>query len=145
MPYFDTSIIVAFYCPEPVSNEAENLLRRAKDLYISPLVEVELASAVSRKVREKTLSITDAARIIAEFKTHVDQGIFHMVSISSIHFACAFNWIASFITPLRAFDAIHCAIASQINETIVTADASLAHSAKILHVNHKLLSRKHYN
>ena len=141
MPYYDTSVIVAFYCPEPLSNEAEKLLRRTKDLYISPLVEVELASAVSRKVREKTLSVADAARIIAAFKTHIDQGIFYMVSISSIHFSCAFNWIASFITPLRTFDAIHCAVASYINETIVTADASLARSARILHVKHKLLSR----
>ena len=141
MPYIDTSVLVAFYCPEPLSNDVERLLQRTKDPYISPLVEVELASAVSRKVREKTLSVTDAARIIAEFKTHIDQGIFHMVSISSIHFACAFNWIASFITPLRTFDAIHCAVASQINETIVTADAGLARSAKILHVKHKLLSR----
>lgn len=141
MPYIDTSIVVAFYCPEALSDEAEHVLRAAKSLFISPLVEVELASAVSRKVREKTLPLTDAARIIAQFKTHIDQGVFQMVSISSIHFACAFNWIASFITPLRTFDAIHCAVASQINEAIVTADATLARSAKILHVKHKLLSR----
>lgn len=141
MPYFDTSVIVAFYCPESLSGDAEHSLRAARSLFISPLVEVELASAVSRKVREKTLAVTDGARIIAEFKTHIDQGIFQMVSISSIHFACAFNWIASFITSLRTFDAIHCAVASQINETLVTADVSLAQSAKILHVKYRLLAR----
>ena len=140
MPYFDTSVVVAFYCPEPLSDKAERALRHAKTLIISPLVEVELASAVSRKVRERSVAVTDAARIIAEFKTHVDQGVFQMVSISSIHFSCAFHWLSSFITPLRTFDAIHCAVASQANETIITADAGLARSAKILHVKHTLLS-----
>jgi uncharacterized protein len=140
MPYFDTNIVVAYYCPERFSNVAEDLLRESNDLIISPLVEVEVASAVSRKVREHSLSATNAARIIAEFRTHIDQNIFQVVPISRIHFACAFNWIASLATPLRTPDAIHCAVASQIGEMIVTADAQLAHSAKVLHIKHRLIS-----
>jgi predicted nucleic acid-binding protein len=41
---------------------------------------------------------------------------------------------------LRTPDAIHLAVAVQLGVEIVTADAQLARSARLLHVKHKLVS-----
>jgi predicted nucleic acid-binding protein len=45
MAYIDTSVLVAYYCPEPLSRAAEKSIRSAASPAISPLVEVELCSA----------------------------------------------------------------------------------------------------
>ena len=56
MNYIDTSVLIAYYCPEPISETAEKLILSSKRPCISSLTEVELASALSRNVREKNLS-----------------------------------------------------------------------------------------
>ena len=50
MIYLDTSILVAYYCPEALSVEAERLVRARVRPSISDLTEVELVSAVVRAV-----------------------------------------------------------------------------------------------
>ena len=51
MPYIDTSILAAYYCPERLSHKAQKALARLDDPAISPLVQLELHSAVAQKVR----------------------------------------------------------------------------------------------
>jgi len=52
MIYLDTSVLVPYYCPEPDSGKAEKIIIEAGLPAISNLTVVELASAVSRKIRE---------------------------------------------------------------------------------------------
>lgn len=47
--YIDTSVLGAYYCPEPLSGAAEAALLELRDPCISPLTEVEFASLVARK------------------------------------------------------------------------------------------------
>ncbi len=50
MIYVDSSVIVAYYCPEALSSHVQSLLRaQMKKPALSFLTEVEFASAVSRK------------------------------------------------------------------------------------------------
>ncbi len=49
--FVDTSALVKFYYPEPDSDRVEALLLRAERLYITNLTVVEMASALSKKVR----------------------------------------------------------------------------------------------
>ena len=42
--YVDTSILAAYYCPEPLSAAAEDALRRIEAPAISVLTEVEFCS-----------------------------------------------------------------------------------------------------
>ena len=53
--YVDTSVLAAYYRPKPLSLAAERALRNLSSPMISDLTLVEFASAISRKVREKTL------------------------------------------------------------------------------------------
>ena len=56
MYYLDTSVLVAYYCPESICERVEKLILSSKRPGTSFLTEVELASALSRNVREKNLS-----------------------------------------------------------------------------------------
>jgi uncharacterized protein len=49
--YLDTSVIAAFYWTEALSDTVEQLLRDETEPRLSQLVEVELFSALSRRVR----------------------------------------------------------------------------------------------
>ncbi len=64
MVYIDTSVLVAYYCPEAMSNQVENILVNTDRPAISQLTEVELASALARKIRERTLAREDGNEIL---------------------------------------------------------------------------------
>ena len=55
MSYFDTSVLVAFYCPEELSTKAEKAILKDSEPTLSILSIVEFASAIFRKSREKTI------------------------------------------------------------------------------------------
>ena len=50
MVYVDTSVLVAYYSPEKLSERAEEFLIGQDRVAISNLTELELFSALSRKV-----------------------------------------------------------------------------------------------
>lgn len=128
--YIDTSVLAAYYCPEPLSEKAEAFLTAHVHPSISGLTEVELCSAVSRKVREKELSRKDAGRVIARFIAHVDKNYFDYLTVEQHHYRLARDWIGLFKTGLKTLDALHLAIASAEGMTLVTADEGLFKSAK---------------
>ena len=140
MPYIDTSVLAAYYCPEPLSDKAEKVLRAGPDIFISDLTEVELASAVSRKVREKEIGASDANKIFNQFQYHVAQQLYHYLPIDSSHFQMAREWISGFTTPLRTLDGLHLALAASNNTALITADQQLAQSAEYFGINVQLLN-----
>lgn len=139
MFYIDTSVLAAYYCPEPLSGRAEAFLRAAREPGISSLVEVELFSALSRKVREGALDGADAKRISAKFLSHLNEGIYRTYSLESHHFALAREWLGLFALPLRTLDALHLSLVSQNDLTIVTSDRALAKVAEQLGVRSHFL------
>jgi predicted nucleic acid-binding protein len=139
MFYVDTSLLVAYYCPEPLSEKAEIFLTSHSPLVISTLTELELFSAVSRKVREKDLNRPSARRILAKFLSHLDGHFFASLPVTTHHLRLARDWIGQFNTSLRSLDALHLAVASLEGLTMVTGDRDLAESAKILSLNVTLI------
>ena len=140
MIYLDTSILVAYYCPESLSEQVEQLLRTQVRPALSELVEVELFSAVARKVREGGLTSVDAKRLMTQFLTHVQDGLYTRLSVEPIHFHRARDWISILETPLRTLDALHLAIADSKNLRLVTADKTLAYAANTFEVDVQLLA-----
>ena len=129
MAYLDTSILVAYYCPEPLSEAAEKVLRKVNQPSISALAEVEFVSALSRKMREKTLDREAAHRILSEFESHLSQSLFKRIPLERDHYTLAYSWLSQFAIPLRTLDALHLAVASKNSLEIITADRRLAQSA----------------
>ena len=93
MDYVDTSVLVAFYCPDPISETAEKLILSSTRPCISSLTEVELASALSRKVREKNLSPDDGNKIFNQFQSHLEQSFYGLTTVEDRHYQTAKTWI----------------------------------------------------
>lgn len=139
MSYIDTSVLVAYYCPEPISAKVEKVILRADPPTVSHLAEVEFVSAVARKVREKLLSREAANRILNEFQSHLNQLLFKRIPIEGDHFRLAFNWLALFEMPLSTLDALHLAAASANNMEMITADRQLSRAARKLGIQFRLI------
>ena len=139
MFYVDTSLLAAYYCPESLSEKAEIFLTTHSPLSISTLTELEMFSAVSRKVRGKELNRAAASRILAKFLSHLEGRFYTCLSVETQHVRLARDWIGQFTTSLKSLDALHLAVASLEGLTVVTADRNLADSAKILAIDVMLI------
>lgn len=139
MIYLDSSVVAPFYWSEELSARVQDFLKHNDGLMISQLVEVELFSAVSRRVRMRELTNDDAWEIASRFQTDLNNGFFTLLNIEPVHYDKARNWIRQFNTPLRTLDALHLAVADSCEIPLITADESLAVSARLLGVEVTLL------
>ena len=130
--YIDTSVLVPYYCPEPLSSVAQQTVRDDPRPSLSDLVEVELFSALARKVRVKELTVADATRIGQQFVDHLQAGFYARVAVQRRHFETARGWLSRFTLPLRALDALHLALADAEGLRLATADRNLWTSARTL-------------
>jgi predicted nucleic acid-binding protein len=137
--YIDTSVLVAYYCPEPLSEKVEAFLTAHIRPVISSLTDLELFSAISRKVLEKGMHRKDAGRVVARFVAHLNNHYYTYLSVEAHHFRLARDWIGMFKINLRSLDALHLALASSQGLAIVTTDQKLSKSAKTLSLNAILL------
>lgn len=140
--YVDTSVLAAYYCPEPLSLVAERTVRSLTSPTISELTLVEFASAISRKVREKTLSRESAGRVIAQFEAHLEDGYYEILSMKARDYRLAKSWLWQLQGTLRTLDALHLAVVEAAGVLIVTADRRLAAEARNLGLPVKLLAMK---
>ena len=139
MAYIDTSVLVAYYCPEPLSEAVQRFLMAQERPSVSFLTEVELFSAVARKIRMKEMDPADGNRIVAKFSSHMDAGFFTVIPVETHHWRLARGWIGLFTTPLRTLDALHLAITSADGMELVTSDKPLFQAAEMLDVKARLL------
>jgi predicted nucleic acid-binding protein len=139
MYYIDTSVLVAYYCPEPLADKAENFLAEIDRPKISALTEIELFSALSRKLRNKEIDSKTTRLIAAKFLSHLEGKYFDFLPVTANHYSLASNWISQFTLPLKSLDAIHLAIASCEDLSIVTSDHQLYQNARKLDIEAILL------
>ena len=125
MGYIDTSVLTAYYCPEPLSEIAEQQIRSVSRPLISWLVDVELHSALAKKVRMEELEASDAHRIQRLFRKHCVGDYFHTEAVLQRDFMQAREWLGSLDIALRTLDALHLAVAHRLGTSIVTSDVRL--------------------
>lgn len=130
--YIDTCLLAAYYCPESLSGEAEKILLSIEEPIISLLTEVELVSALSKKLRKKELLRKNVEQILANYTSHVKEGYYHKVTIKIEHYLHAHALLSSFKYSLHSLDALHLSIAMTENISLITADQNLAKTAKKL-------------
>ena len=107
---------------------------------ISPLVELELHSAVAQKVRPREVTAAAARRVISEFQAHLAEGYWRQVPVGPREYDLARDWIGSFSAPLRTLDALHLAAAFRNDLALLTADKALARSARHFGVTCEVVS-----
>jgi len=128
--YVDTSVLGAYYCPEPLSSAAEAALLRFHEPCISPLTEVEFASLIARKRRMRELGEREAGEVLRLFGQHVADGYYGRLSLGTEHFIRARDLIASMTSALSTLDALHLSVALSVGIPLLTADRTFAHSAR---------------
>jgi hypothetical protein len=139
LTYIDTSVLAAYYCPEPLSARAERTLLEEDERAISWLVEAELASVLARRVRARELRAVDGQRVLALFESHLEQGLYTRLAVEASHFAKAREWLATFTVPLHTLDALHVAVAALHDCPFLTADVPLAKACARIGVTARLI------
>jgi predicted nucleic acid-binding protein len=71
---------------------------------------------------------------LSKYLSHLDGGLFTIIHLESQHWRIARGWIGLFNTSLRTLDALHLAIASAGDLTLVTSDQRLLMAADTLGV-----------
>lgn len=132
--YLDTSVLGSCYFREPFSDEANGILALAHRPAVSPLVEIELASALARKKRLGELEIEQAWEIEDLFRAQLDEGVFTRLPLAREHFEWARQSMWTCRLPLATLDALHAAVAAHDGRALTTADRRLAAAAEDLGV-----------
>ncbi|MEX0776754.1 MAG: type II toxin-antitoxin system VapC family toxin [Phycisphaeraceae bacterium] len=140
MHYLDTSVLVAYYCPERLSEKVQKALGSLGEPTISPLVELEFHSALSLKVRTGVLGLPAANKIAAMFQLHINDARYRLVPVGAREYAIARQWVGGFTSTLRALDALHLAATFANNMTLISADELLIRAAGQFGVKHLLIS-----
>ena len=130
--YVDTSVLAAYYCPEPLSELVEERLTSGSALVLSRLVQAELASAIARKVRTGDMDEEDARSALHLHDVQADGGAFELVSLRDADVRTATRWMRRLDTSLRTLDGLHLAIAEREALVLLTADVRLAAAADTL-------------
>lgn len=139
--YFDTSALAKRYIDEPGGTWVRRIVD-AQRVAVAALVQVELASIITRRTREGTILAPDATRILRQFGT--DYTRFVSVQLTDDILSAAADLIRQ--TPIglppRSLDAIHlaCALSSRAESernglpfaAFVSADTRLLAAARAL-------------
>jgi len=98
--------------PRTAERKGGNFLTAHTKPIISALTEIELFSAVSKKVRKKEMKRKDAGRVVARFLADIENGYYTYLPLEASHYRLARDWIGMFILPIGTLDALHLAISS---------------------------------
>lgn len=125
--YLDTSLIVSLLTMEAASARARDWVadRRGSGFVISWWVETEIASALSKKVRENRIGPIDRDRGMAAFSMFIASSA-AMLPVAREHFSKAKEHCLREATGLRSADALHLAIAAAHDAALCTLDKRLA-------------------
>jgi predicted nucleic acid-binding protein len=137
--YFDTSVVVAYYLPEPLSGRVQEIYENILGPEISELVEVEVVAALSLRLRVGDIRREQAERVAGLFTDHLEEGLYVRRHLHAGHYRLARDFIARFDLPLKSPDALHLAICAAEDLSLFTADRQLARNAEALSVDFELV------
>jgi predicted nucleic acid-binding protein len=130
--YLDTSYIAKFYFNEPESPRVRKLVRTADTIHSSLWALAEFHRVIHRRLREGSLSSSDALELSARFYQHVEEGLWKLIPV---HEALLRRTSALIVSAppdlfLRTADAVHLATAHETGERDVwTNDRHMLASA----------------
>jgi predicted nucleic acid-binding protein len=138
--YLDTSVLVAALTQESETRRMQEWLaaQASGDLAISDWVMTEFSSALSIKLRCKSLNPTDRASAMAKFARLCEASL-EILPISSARLRAAARFLDQYSLGLRAGDALHLAIRADHGATPCTLDRRLSEAGPALGVKTRLL------
>jgi predicted nucleic acid-binding protein len=130
--YVDTSLLLAVYTPEERSEEANQILRSASEIFISDLTVAEFLVGLARKVKLAVLSGAQSEAARDSFEAHLVEGLLRRVPLRSSYSELAGELASRSEVMLRTLDSLHLVVASQLETPLATFDGRLADAARNL-------------
>lgn len=130
--YADTSSLVKFYYPEEDSDTIEAILLKADRIFIYYLTVVEMASALSKKVRMDDLEKEKEAELWNTFLDDMQTEKIELISLEERHYLKAADFIRELggRYGLKTLDALHLSIAHGLHSSrFLCSDATLSQVA----------------
>lgn len=133
--YLDASIIVSLFTPEPTSDDIQGALARSGEkLAVSDFGAGEVSSALSRKVRERTVTSDDAIAALHDLDEW-RRSVPLAVKTTTADIARADRLVREFRLKLRFPDALHIAMCEARQLRLVTRDRLMADAVETLGVS----------
>ena len=131
LAYVDTSMLVKRYLPEIGSEELEaRLVAEQPVLVVSELAEVELSSALRRRLREGFIDKSYFDDALDGFRQDIDRGGLRLIALDRACLHRAVSLVRRLDAPLATLDALHLATALEHScEIIFTSDAQLGRAS----------------
>ena len=135
MVYVDTSVIVPLLTVEPSTASVTAWFSGLQDMPVSSdWLLTEFSSAISVKVRTGQLSEADAKAVHQEFNLLASSGL-RLTPVSRAAFKAAADMTRAYKHGLRSGDALHLAVAQEIDAKIIaTLDSTMAKNATRLKI-----------
>ena len=132
--YFDTSALAKWYLPEEQSNEVEKYIQEHGPVVISDLTVVEMRNLLARHRREGNLDPNTEIKVFATFEEDIRQKFLICHPLSDGVARGAVNLLSVLCDlPLRMIDAMHLAMAKEIQtDVLATADPVMASAGEKL-------------
>ena len=129
--YCDASALAKLFLPEEGSAELNARIVGRDDLLVSDLALTEVASALGRRARERALPNATARRVHRRILATAAGGAFRRVDLlAATHREAERLLLASDLSPLRAADVLHLAMALGAGAgTVLTHDRTMARAA----------------
>ncbi|MDP3768064.1 MAG: type II toxin-antitoxin system VapC family toxin [Dehalococcoidia bacterium] len=130
--YCDTSALLRLYLPEPGSDEFNRMVEGREDLLVSDLAVTEVASALSRRLRQGAATPEVARRVQHAIVGRLDDGVYQRVELTrDVHRRAEHFLLSLTASPLRAADALHLALATSARAaSLASFDARLGAAAR---------------
>jgi predicted nucleic acid-binding protein len=132
--YFDTSALAKWYLPEEQSKEVEKYIQENGPVAISDITAMEMRDLLARHRREGSIDLGTEIKVFATFEEDIRQKFLICYPISDGVPRGAINLLSVLSDlPLRMIDAMHLAIAKEIQtDSFATADPVMAAAAKAM-------------
>jgi predicted nucleic acid-binding protein len=132
--YLDASVLVSLIVSDALSAHAETLtVRQEAGIFISDFAAVEVASAIARRVRMRTLTEQEARSALTSFDIFTAQMATRIEAVPA-DIKAAEAALRRLDLSLRTGDALNIAIADRLGATLATFDRKMAGAARALGV-----------
>ncbi len=130
--YCDTSALLKLYVLEPDSDDFNRTVEGRDDLVVSDLVITEVASALSRRLRQGAVTHERIRRVLHDIVGRCNDGVYRRVELTrDVHRRAEHFLLNLTAIPLRAGDALHLALATWARATsLASFDARLRAAAR---------------
>jgi predicted nucleic acid-binding protein len=129
--YLDASVLVPLFIDDNFSERAEALLSAGAEPVVGDFAGAEFASVVSRKVRERRLTVAEGQNAFVTFDAWMSR-VQGPVETTAADVSAATAILRRLDLPVRTADALHLAIAGRLASELATFDAKMAESARRL-------------